>query len=109
MRRRKRGLALILGGIEGPSIYNFSMAIGLLRSGYRGAVIRFPWNTGLFGIRSLINLISRQHHEEQSGRLAAAITDHMREHPESPVSLLAQSGGCWITIRALEKLPPDAI
>lgn len=104
-RRRARGLAVVLGGIEGPSFYNYSMAMGLLRGGFRGAVVRFSWNTGIFGIRSLTNLVSRRHHEHQSNRLIETILRHQREYPGTPVCLLAQSGGCWIMIRALEKLP----
>jgi hypothetical protein len=26
--------------------------------------------------------------------------------PDAPICLLAQSGGCWIVVRAMEKLPP---
>jgi hypothetical protein len=103
--RRKRGLTLILGGIEGPSIYNYSIAMGVLQGRYRGAVVRFDWNAGLFGVRSLVNLMSRRHHRLQCDRLVEAITNHARAHPESPICLVAQSGGCWIVIRALERLP----
>jgi len=105
-RRRQRGLAIVVGGVEGPSIYNYWLGTGLLRGRYRGAVIRFHWNAGIFGIRSAVNLMSRRHHERQSDLLAQAIIDHLRTH-HSPVCLLAQSGGCFIVLRALEKLPED--
>jgi hypothetical protein len=107
-RRRCRGLALIVGGIEGPSPYNYAMGMGLLLGRYRGAVVRFDWNDGIPFLRSLVNLASRRHHEAQSRRLASAIADHLALHPGSPVCLLAQSGGCWIAARALEELPPTA-
>jgi hypothetical protein len=106
-RRRKRGLALVLGGIEGPSIYNYWLGMGLLRGGYRGAVVRFHWNAGLFGVRSVVNLMSRRHLERQSDLLARTISEHVRARPESPVCLLAQSGGCYVVLRALERLPAD--
>jgi len=106
-RRRRRGLAIIVGGIEGPSIYNYAMGLGVLRGRYRGAVVRFPWNAGLFGVRSVVNLMSRVHQERQSALLAEAIVSHAKHYPQSPICLLAQSGGCWIVIRALEKLPQD--
>lgn len=106
-RRRRRGVTFILGGIEGPSIYNYSIAMGILSGRYRGAVVRFDWNAGLFGLRSLVNLMSRRHHEKQSDRLAKRIVEHARAHPDSHISLVAQSGGCFVVIRALEKLPDD--
>lgn len=104
--RRRRGLTLVVGGIEGPSAANRSMAMGVLRSGYRGAVARFHWNRGPPLLRMAINLMSRRHHEFRSDELVQQIVDHLREHPTAPVNLLAQSGGCWIVVRALEKLPP---
>lgn len=104
--RRKRGLAIVVGGVEGPSIYNYWLGLGLLRGRYRGAVIRFHWNAGIFGVRSVVNLMSRRHQERQSDLLAQLICEHDRKH-QSPVCLLSQSGGCFIVLRALEKLPPD--
>lgn len=104
-KRRRRGLTLILGGIEGPSLYNYFMGLGLLRGRYRGAVVRFHWNAGVFGIRSLTNLVSTRHHERQSDLLVEAIVEHAGNYPGTPVCLMAQSGGCYITLRGLEKLP----
>ncbi len=108
-QRRRRGLTLILGGIEGPSRYAANMACGLLKSGYRGSVVVFPWNKR--GARQIPllhvfrNLMNRRHHERWSGRLVQTILDYRSEHLKAPVNLLAQSGGCWVTLRALEKLP----
>ncbi len=105
--RRRRGLTLIVGGIEGPSLYNRAMAVGVLRGRFRGSVVRLDWNDGIPILRSLINLMSPRHQERQSDRLAEAIRDYRSSHPDSPVCLLAQSGGCWIVVRALEKLPAE--
>lgn len=107
-RRRRRGLTLILGGIEGPSQYGVSMAVGVLRSRYRGAVKIVPWNRGVPLLCWLRNLMDRRHHEVQSDRLVTRILEHQDRYPNSPVCLLAQSGGCWIVVRALEKLPAGA-
>lgn len=105
--RRRRGLTIILGGIEGPSPYNYNIAIGILKSGYRGAVVNDPWNAGLFLLRSLLNLTSPRHHQTQAARIVQRLTDHARDYPGSPIHIVAQSGGCWITIRVLETLPGD--
>ena len=104
-RRRRRGLTLVLGGIEGKSKYNADMVRGVLRSGYRGSVVRFDWNDGLPFWRSLVNLMSRRHHERQAGRLAEDICRYHQEYPGRPLCLVAQSGGCWIVARALQRLP----
>lgn len=107
LRRRSRGLTLILGGIEGPSPYNRAMACAVLESGYRGAVRRIDWNTGIPLIRSLVNLMSRRHQNRQATEVARQIVEHKREFPHAPVCLMAQSGGGLIVVRALEMLPPD--
>lgn len=105
--RRRRGLTLIVGGIEGPSVYNRAMGLGVLASGYRGAVVRFDWNAGIPLVRSLVNLVRRSHHRRHADRLAEIISRQVSEHPDGDVCLLAQSGGCWIVVKALERLEPD--
>ena len=104
-RRPARGLTLVLGGIEGVSEYGFAMARGVLRSGYRGRVEIFPWNRCIPVVGAFRNLMSTAHHERSSDELAARIERHHSEFPRAPICLLAQSGGCWIVVRALEKLP----
>jgi len=106
-RRRRRGLTLVLGGIEGRSKYNLDMVRGILRSGYRGSVVRFDWNHGIPFWRSLVNLMSRRHHEKQAADVLEYIRHFKQEHPAAPVCMVAQSGGCWIGIRVLERLPKD--
>ena len=107
--RRRRGLVIIAGGIEGPSPYNHAMCMGMLRSRWRGAVVRFKWNGGIPFLRSARNLMSRAHHERQSDKLARMIVMQRIAEPDAPIHLIAQSGGCWIVIRALEKLPPGVL
>lgn len=104
--RRRRGLTLVLGGIEGPSFYNYLMVCGILQSGYRGSVVRFDWNAGIPFWRSLVNLMSLKHHHRQTRLILDYIRRYKQKHPETPVSIVAQSGGCWITVRILEELPP---
>jgi hypothetical protein len=105
-RRSKRGLIVILGGIEGPSIYQRLMAGGLLRGGWRGAICVYRWNRGWPGIRVLQNLMSRAHHERESDAVRDLINAYRTDYPQAPVGILALSGGCWIAVRALEKLDP---
>src|SRR5262245_43000071 len=55
-QRRLRGLAIVLGGIEGPSIYQGLMGLGLLRGGSRGAIVVHHWNRGVPIVRMFRNL-----------------------------------------------------
>ncbi|HWL94209.1 MAG TPA: hypothetical protein VNT79_11815 [Phycisphaerae bacterium] len=104
-QRRRRGLTLILGGIEGPSLFSAAMLKGVLRSGYRGAIVRDNWNAGLPFWRSIVNLASRKHQERQVGRLVKLIGDYCLESGHGPICIVAQSGGCFIAVRLLESLP----
>jgi hypothetical protein len=103
--RRRRGVTFILGGIEGPSRYNYGIGIGLLEARYRGAIVRFDWNKGIPFVSPFRNLMSRRHHETMSDSLVRAITEQARTHPDAPIHVIAQSGGCLVTVRALERLP----
>ncbi len=111
--RRTRGITFILGGIEGPSQYATWIARGILRSRYRGAVVLFPWNRGIPLLNAFRNLMNTRHHERESDALRDAIIAYAEQHPGRPINLVAQSGGCWITMKAIEKLPaavrPNAV
>lgn len=103
-RRRQRGLIIVLGGIEGPSFFNTQMVRGLVRARLRTAIHRFDWNDGIIFVRSAINLMSPRHHERQVTNVVEYVRAYRRDYPNAPISLLAQSGGCWIAIRVLEEL-----
>ena len=103
-QRRRRGLALILGGIEGPSLAQHAMAAGLLRGGWRGAVRVFRWNGGVPLVCCAQNLMSTRRHERRSDELVSQVLAYRQAHAGMPVVLVAVSGGCWVAVRALEKL-----
>lgn len=104
-RRRRRGLTIVLGGIEGPSFFNSQIVRGILASGYRGAVVRYDWNAGILVIRSVVNLMSTRHIERGARAVREIIEAYRAEHPTAPISIVSQSGGCFVAIRALEQLP----
>ncbi len=109
-RRRKRGLIIILGGVEGPSLYARAMATGILRSGWRGAVHVYRWNAGIPLFRVFPNLMHGRHHRRSAAGLLELIRDQRARFGDTPISILAQSGGCWIAVRTLEELEgADAI
>lgn len=102
--RRRRGVVFVLGGIEGPSLAQIRVVLGLIRGGWRGAIRVVEWNRGLPIIRPVVNLTSRARHERESHCLVDLIRAHRAAHPATTIALVAQSGGCWVTVRALEKL-----
>ncbi len=104
-RRQRRGLTIVLGGIEGPSYFNARMVRGVLAAGYRGAVRRLDWNDGILFVRSAVNLMSRRHHEREARKVVEIAVAHQAANPCSPISIIAQSGGCWIAVRAVELMP----
>lgn len=106
LRRRRRGLAIILGGIEGPSLAQHAVAAGLIRGGWRGAVAIQRWNGGAPLARCFANLMSRKRHERAAAALCERIRTYRREHPGRPVHLVGISAGCWIVLRALARLGP---
>jgi len=103
-RRRRRGLIVILGGIEGPSLYARAIAVGILRSGWRGAVVVYRWNRGWPVVRAFPNLMDTALHERRAERLCAIGREHRQKHGDTHVGLIGHSGGCWIIVRALETL-----
>ncbi len=102
--RRRRGVAFVLGGIEGPSVAQVRVARGLVLGRWRGAIRIVEWNRGWPLVRPLVNLSSRTRHERESDNLVAAIREHRATYPMTAICLIGQSGGCWIIVRALEKL-----
>lgn len=106
-RRRRRGLAIILGGIEGPSLAQHAVAAGLIRGGWRGGVVIQRWNGGIPLARCFINLMSSARHERAAETLCRLIRNYCREHPGGPVHVVGISAGCWIVLRALARLDAD--
>lgn len=106
-RRRARGLAVLLGGIEGPSLAQHAVAGGLIRGGWRGAIVIHHWNTGPPLLRALPNLRSRRRHERAANELLQILETYTRQQPGRPVCIVAVSGGCWIAARTLERLQPE--
>jgi pimeloyl-ACP methyl ester carboxylesterase len=100
-------LALVLGGIEGPSLAQHAMAAGLLRGGWRGAVRIQRWNAGVPLVRCALNLMSTTRHETASDALVSHAIAYRQKHAGTPVVIIAVSGGCWVAVRALEKLGPE--
>lgn len=110
-RRRRRGLALVLTGIEGPSVAFEWIAAGLHRAGWRGAIALFPWNDGLPLWRCGVNLMNAERQQLWAERLCQTLNSEAQSGRCSPIHVIAVSGGTGIVARALQlpTWPPSLV
>ena len=99
-QRLDRGMVFVLPGIEGSSVYNRAIALGLSDGGVRSAIEVFDWTT-LVGNLAMYNRNLRKANE-----LAQRIIDYQREYPGRPAHLIGHSGGGGIAVLTLEALTP---
>lgn len=102
--RRRKGLVIILPGIEGEGFLNHSIAHGLHDAGLPDAFEIFDWTRGRR--RLLHNLMGLSRNRQQAALLADHIRQYQRQQPDCPVHLVAHSGGAGIAAMALERLDP---
>ncbi|MCY2966544.1 MAG: hypothetical protein NT069_23425 [Planctomycetota bacterium] len=91
--RLDRGLILVLPGIEGESLLNQDIALGLVDAGIGLAIEIHDWTTGWFPL-ALFHLRSRTLHAKQSRVIADRV-------------VVGHSGGGALAVLALEELPED--
>lgn len=103
-----RGVVYILPGIEGASILNTSIAVGLDKAHIKPAIEIFDWTTGIPG-NFLWNLSDLDRNRRQAARLAQRIISYKSLHPDGDVSIVGHSGGGGIALLTLEALPPEPI
>ncbi|MFQ5805205.1 MAG: alpha/beta fold hydrolase [Phycisphaerae bacterium] len=103
--RYARGVVFILPGIEGRSVWNRNIALGLDEGGVGSAIEVYDWTSGLPGT-FVYNLANLERNRRQARRLADRILAYRDRYPGSPVHLLGHSAGGGIAVLALEALPP---
>lgn len=102
--RLDRGFVLILPGIEGESLLNHDIALGLVDGAIDLGIEILDWTTGWF-LLAPFHLRSRWWHRRQARAIADRIGRYLREYPGRPVHLIGHSGGGAMAILALEQLP----
>lgn len=102
--RFQQGVVFVLPGIEGRSMLNRNIALGLDEAGVRSAIEVYDWTIapGTF----VANLGSYERNRRKAQELADRIIAYRDKHPGNPVHLIGHSGGGGIAIMVLEALPP---
>lgn len=103
--RRQHGIVLVLPGIEGRSVWNRNIALGLDEGGVASAIEIHDWTTGVPG-NFVYNLANLERNRRAARDLARRIFEYVRRYPGRPVHLVGHSGGGGIAVLALEALPP---
>lgn len=103
--RYDHGLVLVLPGIEGRSIWNRDIALGLDAGGVSSAIEIWDWTYGPAAL--VYNLVSRERNEQEAQRLADHVEAYRAQYPARPVHMIGHSGGGGIAVLALECLPAE--
>lgn len=90
--RLRRGLILILTGIEGYSFLNLSILWGLLDARVPAAVDICDWTTGKKWL-ALYHLRAQRRNRLVAKQIAQTLEDYQSEYPNSPIWLVGHSGG----------------
>lgn len=106
-KRLDRGLVVVLPGIEGPSVWNRDLVLGLDEGGVDCAIRRHVWGTPVPG-GFLINLTDIERNRREADRLRDDLVAYMTKFPGRPVQLVGHSGGAGIALLATERMPADS-
>lgn len=105
--RMEKGLVIVLPGIEGRSIWNYNLAMGLDDGGIDCGIELFEWGTKVPG-GFLLNLADEERNRSEAVRLRDRILAYQLEYPGRSVRLVGHSGGAGMAIMATERLPEGA-
>jgi pimeloyl-ACP methyl ester carboxylesterase len=101
--RLERGLVIVLPGIEGRSLFNEEICRGLNAGGVTCAIELHDWTSGV-PLGFIWNLWSEQRNRREAGNIAERISRYQLNHPDRPVVLVGQSGGCAIATWTCEAM-----
>jgi pimeloyl-ACP methyl ester carboxylesterase len=102
--RLEHGSVIILPGIEGRSLFNVDIALGLADGGVRSHIEVIDWTTGVLPL-AFYHLRSTRLHDAGADQVAARIVDYQTRYPGRPVQLIGYSGGGGVALYALQRLP----
>jgi pimeloyl-ACP methyl ester carboxylesterase len=100
------GTLIYVVGWDGPVRRDREMLQALREAGCPMEMETFDW-TG--GFKGMMAFWLAQASQRPAARLSERIQSVRREHPDQPIYLIADSSGCAIALKAMEKLPPQVM
>jgi len=102
--RYQNGVVFVLPGIEGTSVWNRNLSVGLNDAGVASAIEVYDWTYKIPGA-NIFNLTNLERNRQQAARLAQRILQQQQKYPNTPIHLIGHSGGGGIAVLTLEALP----
>jgi pimeloyl-ACP methyl ester carboxylesterase len=104
-QRRRKGLVIVLPGVEGKGPLNHNLALGLADGGLACAIRVHDWTTGYWPLFAY-HLRNGRRTAREAARLVNDIVRYQDAYPNRPVYLVGHSGGGALAVKTLECLPP---
>ncbi|MBA3316140.1 MAG: hypothetical protein M3552_11300 [Planctomycetota bacterium] len=104
--READGLTIVLTGIQGRSLFEQQIALGIADAGVSGRIEIVDWTTGN-PLRFLQHLRGRDLAAEAAIHLADRIAAYRMARPDRPVHIVGYSGGGYVALLILEALPVE--
>jgi pimeloyl-ACP methyl ester carboxylesterase len=101
---RRKGLVIILPGIEGKSSLNEHIRQGLVASGVDCAIEIHQWGLLVPVVKLFANQVNVPGNYAAGREIAKVIARYQDRYPDNPVYLVGHSGGGGIAVFALEAL-----
>lgn len=101
------GLVLVADGVGGLDLCGTALRYVMGSSGAPHAVRVVCWGHG-FG-RWHADLTNAENRDLRAREIADAVEDYRARRPGAPVFLVGKSGGTGLVVKALERLPGDAV
>ena len=103
--RERDGLTLVLNGIQGTSLLERQIVLGLADAGLAGRIEIVDWTTGN-PLRLIEHLRRRRRAADEAHAIVDRIIAYRRDWPDAPVNVVGYSGGGYLALLVLEALPP---
>lgn len=105
IEREQDGLTIILTGVQGRSLFEQQIALGLADAGVTGRIEIIDWTTGNL-LRIFEHLRGRRLAADAAERVVRRIEEYRRKNAVAPIRIVGYSGGAYVTLLLLELLPP---
>jgi len=101
----KKGLVIVLPGIEGSSSLNKDICKGLREGGVKYAVELYDWTVQVPVFGYVYNQRAEGRNRTKAVEIATTILHYQRAHPGKPVIVVGQSGGGAMAVWIAEAMP----